>query len=546
MKKIYLLVMLVSAGALIYSECLEMARSENRTRLNAVSSQLDADIREIGHQSLHAVTTKLAGRFTGKSGSSELADTLIDRINASLSQLESEDNWRIHPQFISTILKVDGQQNSPVPRSVTAGVARIEQALGKMGPDLDNLFTHTDAIDPSSVRSSVNNVIAISDAVTDLTRNLQDQLQPGSAMTGRVLSFISGGIVLLSLGGLFWSVLGDSRNTRLAVTRLVDETGGLAEGDLTVKAQVTGDITAPVADSINRAISEMHGLVTGIRQAAGEVSQTTEKAETLIARLKTHRIFQSGEISDSADDVTNLSDGIHRISELATSSTPHIRECVKFAQRGANTTRDTVQVMEAARNEIQETRNHLQRLVERCREINEIVSSIRDATEQIHMLSLNASIQAAPGESGRSFAGTAEEVRSLTERSAHASNGIAELVEDLQQDADNAMTCVRAAIREVASGTSGADQVRRTLNEIETISQHLPGIIDQLVDDIQNQSKFVENVGKRMEILQNSTTGSYLDEAQVAIALEKMKTVANRLERSTKGFRLSDSPSDHV
>ncbi len=547
MKKIYLLVMLVSAGTLIYSECLEIARSENRARLNAVSSQLDEDIREIGNQSLHAVTTKLAGRFTGKSGSSELADTLIDRIKASLSQLESEDNWQIHPQFIiSTILKFDGQQNSPVPGSVTAGVARIEQALAIIGPDLDNLFTHTDAIDPSSVRSSVNNVTAVSDAITELTRNLQNQLQPGSAMTGRMLSFISGGIVLLSLGGLFWSVLGDSRNARLAVTRLADEIGGLAEGDLTVKAQVTGDITAPAADLINRAISGMRGLVTGIRQAAGEVSKTAEKTEALIARLKTHRVFQSGEISDSADDVTILSDGIHRISESATSSTPHIRECVKFAQRGTNTIRDTVQVMEAARNEIQETRNHLQRLVERCREINEIVSSIRDATEQIHMLSLNASIQAAPDESGRSFAGTAEEVRSLAERSARASNGIDELVEDLQQEADHAMTCVRAAIREVASGTSGADQARRTLNEIETISQHLPGIIDQLVDDIQNQSKLVENVGKRMEILQNSTAGSYLDESQVAVALEKMKTVANRLEQSTMDFRLSDSPSDDV
>ncbi len=547
MKKIYLLVILVSAGTLIYSECLEIARSENRARLNAVSLQLDEDIREIGNQSLHAVTTKLAGRFIGKSGSSELADTLLDRIKAGLSQLESEENWRIYPQFIiSTILKFDGQQYNPVPGSVTAGVARIEQALAIIGPDLDNLFTHTDAIDPSSVRSSVNNVIAISDAITGLTRNLQNQLQPGSAMTGRMLSFISGGIVLLSLGGLFWSVLGDSRNSRLAVTRLADEIGGLAEGDLTVKAQVTGDITAPAADSINSAISGMRGLVTGIRQAAGEVSKTAEKIETLIARLKTHRVFQSGEISDSAEDVTNLSEGIHRISESATSSTPHIRECVKFAQRGANTIRDTVQVMEAARNEIQESRNHLQRLVERCREINEIASSIRDATEQIHMLSLNASIQAAPDESGRSFAGTAEEILSLAERSARASNGIDELVGDLQQEADNAMTCVRAAIREVASGASGADQARRTLNEIETISQHLPGIIDQLVDDIQNQSKLVENVGKRMEVLQNSTAGSYLDESQVAVALEKMKTVANRLEQSTMDFRLSDSPSDDV
>ena len=291
MKKIYLLVLLVSFVTLIYSECLEMARSESRTRLNAVRSQLDADIREIGHQSLLAVTTKLAGRFTGKSGSSELTDTLIDRINASLSQLESGDNWRIHPRFISTILKVDGQQNSPVPRSVTVGVARIEQALSKIGPDLDNLFTRTDAIDPSSVRSSVNNVIAISDAITDLTRNLQGQLKPGSVMKERALSFISGGIALLSLGGLFWSVLGDSRNTRLAVTRLLDETEGLAQGDLTVKAQVTGDVTAPVADSINCAVSEMRSLVTGIRQATGEVSHTATKTEESMARLKTHRVL---------------------------------------------------------------------------------------------------------------------------------------------------------------------------------------------------------------------------------------------------------------
>ena len=107
-------------------------------------------------------------------------------------------------------------------------------------------------------------------------------------------------------------------------------------------------------------------------------------------------------------------------------------------------------------------RNHLQRLVEGCLQIQDIVDSIRDSTEQTHMLSLNASIQAA-GEKDQSFAGTAEEIRSLAERSAHASNEINELVEGLRQDADHAMTCIQAANREVVSGTTGADQVRCTL-----------------------------------------------------------------------------------
>ncbi len=480
MKKVYLLVLLVSVGTLIYSECLEMARSESRARLNAVRSQLDADIRELGHQSLQAVTTRLTGRFTGKAGSSERTDALIDRINTSLSQLASKDNWRIHPQFMSTILKADDPRNSPVPESVTVGVERIGQALGKTGPDLDNLFTGAEAFDPSSVRSSVNNVIAVSNAIADLTYNLQGQLKPGAVMTERTLSFISGGIALLSLGGLFWSVLGDSRNTRLALTRLLDETEGLAQGDLTVKAQVTGDITAPAAHSINSAVGKMRGLVTGIRRAAGEISQTAAKTEEFMIRLKTHRASQSGEISGCADDITNLSDGIHRIRESATGSTPHIRERAKLAQQGMDAVRDTMQGMDTARNQIQETGNHLQRLVEGCLQIQDAVTSIRDTIEQTHTLSLNASIQADWAETDQGFAGTAEEIRLLAERSAHASNEIAELVEGLRQDAGHAMTCIQAA-----------------LNEIEPLNQPLPETIHQLADELKNELKLVENVRER-------------------------------------------------
>ncbi len=542
MKKVYLLVLLVSSGALIYSECLEMARSESRARLHAIGSQLDADIREIGNRSLLAVTTKLTGRFTVKSGSSEWTDTLVKRIHTSLLELESGDNWRTHPQFISTILKMDGQPNSPVPKSITDAVAKIEQALTRIGPDLDNLFNRTDATDPSSVRSSVNNVVAVSDAIADLTRDLQARLTSGSVLAERTGSFISGGIVLLSLGGLFWSALGDSRNTRLAVTRLRDETKDMAQGDLTVKARVTGDVTAPVANSINCAVSGMRDLVTGIRQAAGEVSQTAAKTEESMARLKAHRVFQSGEISDCADEVTNLSDRIHGISQSTAGSMTHIRECAELAQQGMNTVRDTAQGMDTARNQTQEARNHLQRLIEECLQIRNIADSIREATEQTHTLSLNASIQAA-GETGQDFAGTAEEIRGLAERSAHASNEIAGLVESLRQDADHALACMQAADREVVSGAVGADQVRGTLNEIETLSQPLPGIIGQLSDELGNELKTVEKIEKRMETLKDSTARAWLDVSQIAVALEKMKRVADRLEQSTGGFRMPESRS---
>ncbi len=540
MKKIYLLVMLASLAALLYFEYLQMARSESRARLHTISSQLDADIREIGNQSLLAITTKPTARFAGEPGSPEWIDSRISLLHTGLSALISRDNWQFHPQFILTIVKMDDQQNSPAPESITSAASRIGQALTQIGADLDNLFNHTGTTAPSSIHRSVNNVIAVSEAITGLTRDLQGHLNSATIITERTGSFISGGIALLCMIGLFRVALGDSGNTRLAVTRLLDETKGLGQGDLTVKAQVTGDVTAAVANSLNHVVGKMRGLVTAIRQTGREVSQIAAKTEEPISRLKTWRAVQSEEIADCTDDVKNLSGQIHRISQSADGPTSHIRQCAELAQQGMNTIRDTAQGMDTARNQAQEARNHLQRLAEEGLQIRDLVDSLRNSTEQTHILSLNAAIQATRG-AGQDFAETAEEIQSLAERSAQASNEIAERVESLRQDTGHALTCIQAMNRQVVSGTTSAEQVRHTFNEIKNLNSPLPEIMSQLSNELNNELKIIEKFDKKIRALQDSTAGAWLDISQIAVALEKMKRSANRLEQSTGGFRISAS-----
>src|SRR5262249_29703168 len=53
-----------------------------------------------------------------------------------------------------------------------------------------------------------------------------------------------------------------------AILRLLDELSSLADGDLTVQATVTEDITGAIADSINYAVDALRGLVTTINQSA--------------------------------------------------------------------------------------------------------------------------------------------------------------------------------------------------------------------------------------------------------------------------------------
>ena len=60
----------------------------------------------------------------------------------------------------------------------------------------------------------------------------------------------------------------------------MNEMGNLADGDLTIKATVTEDITGAIADSVNFTIDELRGLVGRINNAAAQVTTATEAAQT--------------------------------------------------------------------------------------------------------------------------------------------------------------------------------------------------------------------------------------------------------------------------
>ncbi|HSA90551.1 MAG TPA: type IV pili methyl-accepting chemotaxis transducer N-terminal domain-containing protein, partial [Burkholderiales bacterium] len=98
-------------------------------------------------------------------------------------------------------------------------------------------------------------------------------------LEGRRINFVALGVVsllafvvLLLIGKTY---LDDSRRraddnerqnriNQAAIQRLLDEISNLANGDLTVRAQVTEHMTGAIADSINYTIDELRRLVAGI------------------------------------------------------------------------------------------------------------------------------------------------------------------------------------------------------------------------------------------------------------------------------------------
>ncbi len=482
---------------------------------------------------------------------------LTQRIKASMNEFANgSPGWEVAATQFGRDVKLFGQINGTISRQ---GGETVESAVDAVDTLYQELVTSADGVmnnvgDYFSMRESADKVIEATSTLGALTKALQTSIaESASPMTQQQRPLILAGVALLSLLALFWSILSHSRKFAFsnsqrtqvsedAVIKLLDEMGDLAQGDLTVEAEVTDEVTGAIADSINFAVGEMRGLVNGIKSAAVEMNEATAGTESLIAQLLTSSDAQSEEIGTAGGEVGNMTDAIQRMSETATRSTEQARVSAEVAQKGADAVRNTVTGMNNTRNQIQETSKQLKRLGESSQQINEIVNLIQDVTEQTNVLSLNASIQAAmAGEAGRGFAVVAEEVQRLAERSGRASNEITELVKNIQQDANSAISSMEATTQEVVAGAITADEAGKALSEIETMSQNLLTTIDQVAEDAQNEAKVAVTVANRMKTLQASTSESDLSVSQVAVALEQMKSVADNLIQSVAGFKLPEN-----
>ena len=95
----------------------------------------------------------------------------------------------------------------------------------------------------------------------------------------------------------------ENKRNQEAILRLLNEMGNLADGDLTVQASVTEDVTGAIADSINFTIEELRTLVKGINSATDQVTKATQETQAISNRLYEASQRQNREIQQASASV---------------------------------------------------------------------------------------------------------------------------------------------------------------------------------------------------------------------------------------------------
>jgi methyl-accepting chemotaxis protein len=327
-----------------------------------------------------------------------------------------------------------------------------------------------------------------------------------------------------------------------SIQKLLREVSGVADGDLTVEAEVTADMTGAIADSFNLMIGQLREIITGVQQATQKVSASANEIQARTEQLSRGSESQALQIAETSGAIEEMATSIAQVSESATMSASVGEQSLVNAKQGTLAVQNTMQGMNRIRDQVQETAKRIKRLGESSQEIGEIVELISDIADRTSILSLNASIQAAmAGEAGQGFAVVAEEVERLAERSLQATQQIETLIRTIQTETNEAVAAMEATTNEVVSGTKLAEEAGNALNEIEAVSVRLAELSQSISLAAQQQARGSENVAKAMSEIAEITQQTAEGTKDTAVSINSLARMADELRVSVSAFKL---PSD--
>ena len=407
-------------------------------------------------------------------------------------------------------------------------------------------------ITPSSERLDKASI-----ALIDAYRGIGGGLKLGPISVGpalvSIMGLVSAGLLLL----LGLALLRDSRRRETlaeeqnqrnqeAIRRLLNEMVDLSDGDLTIEATVTEDITGAIADSVNQAVEEMRSLVTTINETSVRVSASAQETRATAMHLSEASDHQREQIINASEIVRQMSSTMDEMATKASHSVAVARESLDIAQDGGETVRRTIDGMDNIREQIQETSKRIKRLGESSQEIGNIVELIEDIADQTNILALNAAMQAAmAGEQGRGFAVVADEVQRLAERSTSATKQIEALVKTIQADTNEAVISMEASTSEVVSGAERAEEAGEVLKRIEEVSRQIAEAIEAIAGDALKQSDDAKSINDTMSVIQEITSQTSEGTGQTSQSIESLARMSEQLRETVARFHLpEDEPKN--
>ncbi|BCN32912.1 methyl-accepting chemotaxis protein [Anaeromicropila herbilytica] len=218
-------------------------------------------------------------------------------------------------------------------------------------------------------------------------------------------------------------------------------------------------------------LESLEGVAASIGEISTAIEAQAEDSQVGIEKLSL--------LSKEIDNVITETKSIHETS----------KEVTNHNARGNSYMSDLLEKMSLLSGMQQKTSDNVSILAEKSSSISLISQTINDIAEQTNLLALNASIEAArAGEHGKGFAVVAEEIRKLAEQTAGATNGIAQIIQEIQTE----ITVTKTNMGDMENSTNhcalALDETNQVFHVINEEVNNISSNIDKLHASIESIS----------------------------------------------------------
>lgn len=329
-----------------------------------------------------------------------------------------------------------------------------------------------------------------------------------------VLSVMLGGMVVVC--AMIFALARSLNRGIAALQTAIERIGG--SRDFTLRAPVRGrDELARTAEAFNALIERVAAALREVWAASESASTATREIAAGNADLSARTETQAASLEESAASMEELTATVSQNAENAKVAS----DLARNASAVASTARGVVESMVETMAEIS---LHSSR-------IGEITALIDGIAFQTNILALNAAVEAArAGDQGRGFAVVAGEVRSLAQRASNAAKEIKTLID--------------ASVTTVCTGESQAEQVQRTIAELQQGSGKVADVVDEISAASTEQSRGIAQVNQAVSHMDEVTQQNAALVEELSAASQAMAQQMQVLRDAVAIFHVSDaSPS---
>jgi hypothetical protein len=254
-------------------------------------------------------------------------------------------------------------------------------------------------------------------------------------------------------------------------------------------------------------LAETSQLLAG---SSHQVEAATNSIDEAMHHVTDGTISQHKHIQTTRQTLHDLLKNIDNISREAKRGAANAAETRKKISSGIDDMESTFNSVQGIEKSVDNMWQIIQGLAEHSEKIDTILEVINDVTSRVHVLSLNASIEATKaGKYGQGFMVIAKQIRELAESSKGSTKAILNIIDAFQKDIEKVEHVIKTGLERVNKSTQMTHKSKDTLDSIRTLvaeEQDRLKIITEQILEIKDFSGQVEQEMDSVASLSTKTT----------------------------------------